>query len=181
MQAILSLTYFLYLYLNSLIFLVNIQYVSHIPGGFCLFLQENPYENREYKRLYSITYQSLWVCSFHHLQIRIILQEHVQCLAVPCRTVAWVIAVVKENLLASLNVPDSLSAGYQVMARMFEEPLCTIVDKAVVDLMSQGSAVVGQVNQIPWKVNPLPPLLISVGKYLIARGLPVLRLTMLTG
>ena len=66
------------------------------------------------------------------------------------------------------------------MARMFEEPLGTIVDKAVVDLMSQGSAVVVQVNQIPWKVNPLPPLLIGVGKYLIARGLPVLRLTMFT-
>ena len=78
-----------------------------------------------------------------------------------------------------MNIPDSLSAGYQVMARMLEEPLGTIVDKAVVDLMPQGSAVVVQVNQIPWKVNPLPPLLISVGKYLIARGIPVLFLTML--
>jgi hypothetical protein len=66
------------------------------------------------------------------------------------------------------------------MAGMFEEPLGAIVDKAVVDLMPQGSAVVVQVNQIPWKVNPLPPLLIGVGKYLIARGIPVLCLTMLT-
>ena len=86
----------------------------------------------------------------------------------------------KENLLASLNIPGSLSAGYQVMARMLEEPLGTIVFKSVVDLMSEGSAVVVQVNQIPWEVNPLPPLLVGVGKYLIARGVPVLSLTMFT-
>ena len=127
-----------------------------------------------------MTYQSLWVCCFHHLQILIILQERVQCRAIPGGAVTRVIAIVEEKFLASLNIPDSLSAGYQFMARMFEEPLGTIVFKAVVDLMSQGSAVVVQVNQIPWKVNPLPPLLIGVGKYLIARGLPVLRLTMFT-
>ena len=74
----------------------------------------------------------------------------------------------KKQLLSFMNIPDSLCARYQVMSRMFEKPLSAVVFKAVVDLVAQRGAIVFQVDQVPWQVNPLPPLLISIGKYLVA-------------
>ena len=74
----------------------------------------------------------------------------------------------KEELLPLADIPYSLGAGYQVMSGVLEEPLCAVVDKAVVDLVAKCGTVIVKVYQVPWQVDPLPPLLISVGKYLVA-------------
>ena len=121
-----------------------------------------------------LAYLSFWVCCLHKFELRVVQYEGINRWAVPRRAVSWVITIVKEKLLTFLNVPDSLSARYQVMPGMIEEPLGAVVDKAVVDLVPQRGAVVFQVDQIPRQVNSLPPLLIGVCKYLVARAVPVL-------
>lgn len=104
----------------------------------------------------------------HKVQLRMVLQKKLQCRAIPRGAVARIISIVKEELLPLADIPYSLGAGYQVMSGVLEEPLCAVVNKAVVDLVTKCGTVVVQVYQVPWQVNPLPPLFISVGKYLVA-------------
>ena len=121
-----------------------------------------------------LAYLSFWVCCHHKFELRVVQYERINRWVVPRRAVSWVITIVKEKLLTFLNVPDSLSARYQVLPGMLEEPLSAVVDKAVVDFVPQCGAVVVQVDQVPRQVNSLPPFLIGVCKYLVARGVPVL-------
>ena len=60
------------------------------------------------------------------------------------------------------------------MSGVLAEPLSAVVVKVVVDLVSQGGAVVVSADQLPGQVHPLPPDLLRVGEDLVAGVLPAL-------
>ena len=83
-----------------------------------------------------LSYQSSVVNNLPKVQVRVVGEVLLELLLVPARAVVRVVAVVEEELLPLVDVPDGEDTGDGPMSGMVKEPLRAVVVKAMVHLVS---------------------------------------------